>query len=71
MAGITLAQAQEQLDTWLAASTAVSAKQRYRIGDRELVYADLAAIQAQIEFWDAKVKSLDRGGIRVQYVTPI
>lgn len=78
MAGITLEQAQAQLDLWLQASTAVSAGQEYRIdtgnGSRSLRRADAAEIRQQIEFWDQKVKSLtpalSGGRRRTRYVVP-
>lgn len=60
MAGITLVQAQAQLDAWLAADLAVSKKQSYRIADRQLTYADAAEITAKIEYWSAKVTELSR-----------
>ncbi|RWC47965.1 MAG: hypothetical protein EOS55_13960 [Mesorhizobium sp.] len=71
MAGITLADAQAQLQLWLAASTKVAAKQSYSIAGRSLTLADLADINQQIKFWDDKVKLLSRaasGGRRVRYV---
>jgi predicted nucleic acid-binding protein len=49
MPGITLAQAQTQLDAYLAAETAVLAGQKYEIAGRVLQRADLAQIQAGIE----------------------
>jgi hypothetical protein len=63
MAGITLAQAQAQLDTWLAANSAVAGNQEYEIdtgsgGRRRLRRADAAEIRQQIDYWDGKVKSL-------------
>ena len=58
MAGITLEQAQTQLNAWVAADMAVSQKQTYRIADRQLTYADAAAITAKIEYWSAKVAEL-------------
>lgn len=58
MAGITLAQAQAQLDAYLAAETAVLANQSYKIGEREFKRADLKAIQDGIDRWSAKVESL-------------
>lgn len=60
MAGITLEQAQAQLNAWVAADMAVSQKQTYRIADRQLTYADAAAITAKIEYWSAKVDALTR-----------
>jgi hypothetical protein len=76
MAGITLAQAQAQLDTWLAASTAVASSQSYEIpqggGQRKLTRADAAEIRQQVDFWDTKVKSLTSaaagGRRRTRYV---
>lgn len=58
MAGITLAQAQEQLASWLAASTAVAGGQSYTIGSRSLTRADARAIQQQIDYWDKKCQEL-------------
>lgn len=60
MAGITLEQAQAQLNAWVAADMAVSQKQTYRIADRQLTYADAAAITAKIEYWSGKVDALTR-----------
>ncbi len=58
MAGITLAQAQAQLDTWLAASTAVSGAQSYEISDRKLTRADAREIRENIDYWQSKVSQL-------------
>lgn len=58
MAGITLAQAQTQLDAYLAAETAVLAGQEYTIAGRRLVRADLELIQKGIATWNDRVKSL-------------
>lgn len=71
MAGITLEQAQAQLESWLEASSRVAQKQSYSIAGRTLTLADLADINAQIRFWDDKVKTLSRAAIgrgRVRYV---
>lgn len=73
MAGITLQQAQEQLDAWLAASAAVAQGQAYSIttesGSRSLTRVNAQEIMTQIKFWDTQVKRLSRGGIRVRGVT--
>lgn len=73
MPGITLEQAQAQLDAWLAASAAVAQGQSYSIttesGSRSLTRANAQEIMAQIKFWDTQVKRLSRGGIRVRGVT--
>lgn len=71
MAGITAAQAQTQLDAYLAAEAAVLAGQSYELNGRKLTRADLAAIQTGITIWNQRAKSLSRGGIRVIGATPI
>jgi hypothetical protein len=78
MAGLTLEQAQAQLATWLAASTAVASSQSYRIEanntSRYLTRADAAEIRAQVTFWDGKVKELTPIGAggrrRTRYIVP-
>lgn len=74
MAGITLAQAEAQLASWLTADTAVSQGQAYTIGMRSLTRADAEEIRKNIQFWDSKTKDLARsvgGGIRVRGITPV
>lgn len=58
MAGITQAQAQEQLDRYLAAEIAVLSGQRYMIAGRELWRANLAEIQNGIAIWNNRVITL-------------
>lgn len=62
MAGITLAQASAQLDTWLACDAAVARNQSYEIWDgdmrRRVTRADAVEIRKNIEFWDGKVRAL-------------
>lgn len=58
MAGITLEQAQAQLDKYLAAETAVLAGQAYEIAGRMLRRADLSSIQAGITLWSDRVAQL-------------
>lgn len=72
MAGITLDQAQAQLDAWIAANTAVAAGQSYSIGGRSLTRVNAAEIINQIEFWERKVNQLSRSsaGIRIRYGVP-
>lgn len=70
MSGITLPQAQAQLDLWLAASEAVAKKQSYSIAGRSLTLADAADIQKSIQYWDTKVQKLSAsasGRGRVRY----
>ena len=58
MAGITLAQAQAQLDAWLAASLATATGQAYEIAGRRLTRANAAEITANIDAWNARVVTL-------------
>ena len=55
MAGITQAQAQAQLDAWLAASSAVAQSQSYEIAGRKLTRANAAEIREQIDYWESKL----------------
>lgn len=58
MAGITLTQAQTQLDAYLAAETAVLSGQSYEIAGRKLTRADLSSIQEGISLWNSRVVTL-------------
>jgi hypothetical protein len=60
MVGITLEQAQAQLDSYMAAEIAVLSNQSYKIGNREFKRADLAVIQTGITTWNDRVKGLLR-----------
>jgi len=62
MAGITLAQAEAKLATWLDAEDKVAAGQAYSIGGRSLTRADLKNIADRVEYWDNKVKSFAGSG---------
>lgn len=64
MAGITLAQAQAQLDAYLAAETAALARKSYTINGRSMTFQDLPAIQAGIELWSRRVSQLSMGATR-------
>jgi hypothetical protein len=57
-AGITLAQAQAQLNAYLAAETAVLSGQKYEIAGRSLQRANLAEIQTGISTWNERVVAL-------------
>lgn len=70
MAGITLAQAQEKLETWMAADDAVANGQAYSIGGRSLTRANADEISRKIIFWDKTCRRLSRGGLRVKGGTP-
>lgn len=78
MAGITLEQAQAQLDAWLAASIAVASNQAYEIstgtGTRRLTRANAEHIDRMIKFWEQRVLALTPaaagGRRRTHYVVP-
>lgn len=73
MAGITLAQAQAQLEAWLAASLAVSSNQSYSIAGRSLTRVNASEIRDQINFWQSKVNIITRnnsGRRRTRYLVP-
>lgn len=61
MAGITLLQAQAQLDAYLAAETAVLSGQSYEIAGRKLTRANLADIQSGIRIWNQRLQALSPG----------
>lgn len=58
MAGITLAQAQAQLDAWMAASIAVASGQSYQIAGRQMTRVNAEHIDRMLEYWQAKVSQL-------------
>jgi hypothetical protein len=71
MAGITIAQAQAQLDLWLDADARVSKGQSVSMSDRTVTQADAAEITKKIEYWSGKVAQLTRassGRGRTRYV---
>lgn len=71
MAGITLEQAQAQLDAYLAAETKILAGQAVDMDGRRLTRADLAAVQQGITVWNGRVNKLSRNGrIRIMEVIP-
>ncbi|MBX9456139.1 MAG: hypothetical protein KL863_09010 [Rhizobium sp.] len=70
MPGITLAQAQQQLQLWLEADAAVSKKQSYSIAGRSMTLADARTITDKIDYWQRKVTALEAsatGRGRVRY----
>lgn len=58
MAGITLEQAQAQLDKYLAAETAILSGQEYEIAGRRLRRANLSEVQQGISLWSGRVSQL-------------
>lgn len=78
MSGITLAQAQAQLDAWLAASLAVTQGQSYEIdtgsGRRSLTRVNAEHIDRMITYWRSEVQRLTPVGAggrrRIRYIVP-
>ena len=71
MSGITLTQAQTELDNWIAADAAVASSQSYSIAGRSLSRVNASEIRANIDYWEAKVQMLTRkaaGHGRTRYV---
>ena len=69
MAGITLAQAEAKLESYLSAETTVLSNQSYSIEGRTLTRANLKEIQDGITAWERRVKRLSggrSGGIRAR-----
>ncbi len=69
MAGITLAQAQTNLDKWIATSESVAGGKSITRDGHSWTQADAAEIQNMINFWSGKVAQLShsvatRRGIR-------
>jgi hypothetical protein len=60
MPGITLAQAQQRLDQYLAAEEAVLGGQRVEFNGRLLQRADLESIRKGVEVWNQRVQQLSR-----------
>ena len=76
MAGITLAQAQSNLDALQTAYNAlIGGVASYSIsttgGSRSLSRRDLSELREEIKYWDTQVKKLTRGGITIRGATPI
>ncbi len=61
MAGITLAQAEAKLATWMAAEDKLANGVEARQGDRVLKYADLSEVREQITYWEGKCNDLSSG----------
>jgi hypothetical protein len=58
MAGITLSQAQEQLDAHLEALKQILTQQEVTVGDDKLRRASLDQVQAGVKFWNQEVTRL-------------
>lgn len=74
MAGITLQQAQAQLDAYLAAEAKILHGQKVEIDGRALTRADLRFVQSGIDTWNNRVRDLQatsKGRSRMRTVTPV
>ncbi len=71
MAGITLDQAEQALDTLMNAAINARGATTVVVAGRSTTYRNLSELNEAISFWDAMVKRLSRGGMHVRGVTPI
>ena len=71
MPGISLSQAQAKLDALLISYDKTLNSEKYKISDRELQRTRLDMLSTEIDKWDAKVKSLSRGGMRIRRAYPL
>ena len=70
MAGLTLTQAEEQLQQWLAASSAVAKGQSYEIGGRKLTRADAGDVRLMVDYWQGWARRLGgEAGFRQMVIT--
>lgn len=58
MAGITAAQAEEQLTTWMGVLTAIGAKKSITIDGTTYTNHDLEQVRGMVDYWDRKAKEL-------------
>ncbi len=59
---ITLEIAEKNLQKWLEAESKLCHIGTYQIGERTLTYRDLKEVRESIDYWQAKVNSIRRGG---------
>jgi len=71
MAGITKQQAEAKLALWMAADDAVAKGQSISVAGRSLTSADADVINENIQFWDAKIRKLSRGGLNMKLGVPV
>ncbi len=68
MSGLTLAQAEQHLNEWLSADSAVAKGQAYSLGGRTFTRTDAKEVRENLRFWQQMVKQLERGGMRTRGV---
>lgn len=75
MAGLTLAQAQANLEAANTAYMAALEAESFSISDgnasRSVSRPDLDRLQKAIDYWEKRVGRLSRGGIPVRGATPV
>lgn len=71
MAGVSLVQAQAQLDAWLAASLAVAEGQSITVNGNTYSRVNAEHIDRMIDYWESRVQRLTRGGIKIFGGTPV
>ena len=59
---ITLEIAEKNLQKWLEAESKLCHIGTYQIGERTLTYRNLKEVRESIDYWQAKVNSIRRGG---------
>lgn len=59
---ITLEIAEKRLSEWLEVEAALNHVGSYQIGERTLTYRNLKEVRESIDYWQAKVNSIRRGG---------
>ena len=71
MAICTLSEAQQHLQSWLAADLALATSKEYWIGSNRLTRANAAEVKERIQFWSRQVKKLQGRSSRFRRVVPI
>ena len=68
---MTLTEAQQHLQVWLAADLALAEGKELRIGSRTLTRVDAAEVKERIAFWQREVNRLSGQARRFRRVVPI
>ena len=68
---MTLTEAQQHLQVWLAADLSLAEGKELRIGSRTLTRVDAAEVKERIAFWQREVNRLSGQSRRVRRVVPI
>lgn len=60
---ISLTEAVEQRDLWLAASRALAVGKSYTIGNRQLARSDATEVREMLSYWQNAIKSLEASAV--------